>query len=323
MTTDPSGANIAMTRTVLLAITLSLAAIGQSQAQERLTVLLEWFVNPDHAPLVVAQELGLFEEAGLEVELLPPSDPSIVPRAIASGQADIGIHYQPNLYLDHAAGVPLIRVGTLVETPLNTVTVLADGPIESIADLAGKRIGYSVSGFQDAMLGRMLESAGVGLDDVELINVNFSLSPSLIGGQVDATIGGFRNFELTQMRLEGHEGRAFFPEEHGVPVYDELIFVTRPDLADDDRLPRFLQAVERGAIHLTNHPEESWKLFVRAYPELDDKLNRQAWTDTLPRFAKRPMALDRARYERFGAFMVESGLIEGTPEVDTIAVELQ
>ena len=312
-----------MTRTVLLAITLSFAAMGQSQAQERLTVLLEWFVNPDHAPLVVAQELGLFEEAGLDVELVPPSDPSIVPRAVASGQADIGIHYQPNLYLDHAAGVPLIRIGTLVETPLNTVTVLADGPVESIADLAGKRIGYSVSGFQDAMLGRMLESAGVGLEDIELINVNFSLSPSLIGGQVDATIGGFRNFELTQMRLEGHEGRAFFPEEHGVPVYDELIFVTRPDLADDDRLPRFLQAVERGAIHLTNHPEESWKLFVRAYPDLDDALNRQAWTDTLPRFAKRPMALDRARYERFGAFMEESGLIEAAPEVDTIAVELQ
>lgn len=312
-----------MTRPILLAIALSLAAIGQSKAQERLTVLLEWFVNPDHAPLVVAQELGLFEEAGLDVELLPPSDPSIVPRAIASGQADIGIHYQPNLYLDHAAGVPLIRVGTLVETPLNTVTVLADGPIESIADLAGKRIGYSVSGFQDAMLGRMLESAGVGLDDVELINVNFSLSPSLIGGQVDATIGGFRNFELTQMRIEGHEGRAFFPEEHGVPVYDELIFVTRPDLADDDRLPRFLQAVERGAIHLTNHPEESWKLFIRAYPDLDDALNRQAWIDTLPRFAKRPMALDRTRYQRFGAFMVESGLIEAAPEVDTIAVELQ
>ncbi len=312
-----------MTRPILLAIALSLAAIGQSQAQERLTVLLEWFVNPDHAPLVVAQELGLFEEAGLDVELLPPSDPSTVPRAIASGQADIGIHYQPNLYLDHAAGVPLIRVGTLVETPLNTVTVLADGPIESIADLAGKRIGYSVSGFQDAMLGRMLESAGVALEDVELINVNFSLSPSLIGGQVDATIGGFRNFELTQMRIEGHEGRAFFPEEHGVPVYDELIFVTRPDLADDDRLPRFLQAVERGAIHLTNHPEESWKLFIRAYPDLDDALNRQAWVDTLPRFAKRPMALDRARYRRFGEFMVESGLIEAAPTVDTIAVELQ
>jgi putative hydroxymethylpyrimidine transport system substrate-binding protein len=312
-----------MIRILILALSIGLAATGSVRAQDKLTVLLEWFVNPDHAPLVVARELGLFKKAGLEVELLPPADPSIVPRAVASGQADVGIHYQPNLYLDHAAGVPLVRFGTLVETPLNTLTVLADGPVAGIKDLKGKRVGFSVSGFEDAMLGRMLENAGVDRKSVELINVNFALTPSLIGGQVDATIGGFRNFELTQMRQEGHEGRSFFPEEHGVPVYDELIFVTRPELVGDDRLKRFLGAVEQGAIYLTNHPDESWKLFTHAYPDLDDKLNRQAWVDTLPRFAKRPFALDRTRYARFGAFMAESGLIKAAPAVDDIAVELQ
>ena len=312
-----------MIRSLLLALLISLPFSGTAMAADRLTVLLEWFVNPDHAPIVIADRLGLFEEAGLEVTLVPPSDPSIVPRTVASGQAEIGIHYQPNLYLDHAAGLSLVRFGTLVETPLNTLTVLADGPVRTIADLAGKRVGYSVSGFEDAMLARMLTGAGVDPEDVTLINVNFSLTPALLGGQVEATIGGFRNFELTQMHIEGKPGRAFFPEEHGVPIYDELIFVTRPDLVDDDRLQRFLAAVERGAIHLTNHPEESWKLFVDAYPELDDALNRQAWIDTLPRFAKRPAALDRARYARFGAFMAESGLIGEAPPVDAIAVELR
>jgi putative hydroxymethylpyrimidine transport system substrate-binding protein len=288
-----------------IALFLSLVLVTSAQARDRLTVLLEWFVNPDHAPLVVARELGLFEKAGLEVELLPPADPSIVPRMVASGQVEIGIHYQPNLYLDHAAGIPLVRFGTLVETPLNTLTVLADGPIAGIEDLAGKRIGFSVSGFEDAMLGRMLEQAGVDPDSV------------------DATIGGFRNFELTQLRLEGHEGRAFYPEEHGVPVYDELIFVTRPELVEDDRLRRFLEAVEQGAIHVTNHPQQSWELFIAAYPDLDDALNRQAWIDTLPRLAKRPFAMDRARYARFGAFMVDSGLIETAPAVEDIAVEIR
>jgi putative hydroxymethylpyrimidine transport system substrate-binding protein len=306
-----------------IALFLSLVLVTSAQARDRLTVLLEWFVNPDHAPLVVARELGLFEKAGLEVELLPPADPSIVPRMVASGQVEIGIHYQPNLYLDHAAGIPLVRFGTLVETPLNTLTVLADGPIAGIEDLAGKRIGFSVSGFEDAMLGRMLEQAGVDPDSVELVNVNFALSQSLIAGSVDATIGGFRNFELTQLRLEGHEGRAFYPEEHGVPVYDELIFVTRPELVEDDRLRRFLEAVEQGAIHVTNHPQQSWELFIAAYPDLDDALNRQAWIDTLPRLAKRPFAMDRARYARFGAFMVDSGLIETAPAVEDIAVEIR
>ena len=312
-----------MIRNTALALAASLALVGPAAADDKLTVLLEWFVNPDHAPLVVADELGLFEDVGLEVELLPPADPSIVPRAVASGQAEIGVHYQPNLYLDHAAGVPLMRFGTLVETPLNTLTVLADGPIDDLADLAGKRIGFSVSGFEDVILSTMLTNAGVDPEDVEFVNVNFALTASLIGGKVEATIGGYRNFELTQMQLEGHEGRAFFPEDHGVPVYDELIFVTRADLQSDDRLVRFLGAVEKGALYVTNHPQESWELFIRAYPELDDELNRQAWLDTLPRLAKRPAALDAGRYERFGQFLAESGLIEAAPALSDIAVELK
>lgn len=317
-----------MIRTLALIACLALAGAFPARAQqpsppEKLTVLLEWFVNPDHAPLVVAKELGLFGEAGLDVELVAPSDPSAPPRLIAAGQAEIAVHYQPNLYLDHAAGLPLKRFGTLVETPLNTVTVIAGGPVASLADLKGKRVGYSVAGFEDAMLGRMLAGEGLSDDDVELVNVNFALTASLVSGRVDATVGGFRNFELTQMRLEGAEGRAFFPEEHGVPAYDELIFVTHDDLVGDARLPRFLDAVERGAIFLTNHPEEAWKLFIRAYPDLDDELNRQAWLDTLPRFAKRPAALDAGRYERFGAFMAASGLIDAAPAVADIAVEIR
>lgn len=301
----------------------SLAAPAPSQAADKLSVLLEWFVNPDHAPMVIAQQRGLFADANLDVELIPPSDASAVPRLVSAGQADIGIHYQPNLYLDHEAGLPLVRFGTLVETPLNTVTVLADGPIKSLKDLKGKKVGFSVTGFEDAMLKRMLASEGLSSDDVELINVNFSLSPSLIGGKVDATLGGFRNFELTQMKLEGHAGRAFFPEEHGVPAYDELIFVTRRDLAGDNRLPRFLHAVEQASIYITNHPQEAWQLFIKAYPNLDDELNRTAFFDTLPRFAKRPAALDQGRYQRFAAFMKETGLIKAAPPVSDVAVEIK
>lgn len=313
-----------MKRTLLAAAIAIFTSLNASavHAADKLTVMLEWFVNPDHAPLVIAARKGYFEAAGLEVELVPPADPSTVPRLVAAGQADIGLHYQPNLYLDRAAGLPLKRIGTLVETPLNTVTVLADGPIRSLKDLRGKNVGFSVTGFEDAMLKRMLESEGLTLEDVELVNVNFALSPSLIGGKVDATLGGFRNFELTQMRIEGHEGRSFFPEEYGVPIYDELIFVTRDALASDPRLPRYLEAVEKAAIFLTNHPDDAWKIFIAAYPNLDDALNRQAFTDTLPRFAKRPAALDRGRYQRFGEFMQASGLISHAPPVEDLALEI-
>jgi putative hydroxymethylpyrimidine transport system substrate-binding protein len=292
-------------------------------AAERLTVLLDWFVNPDHAPLVIADRLGYFTEAGLEVDLVAPSDPSAPPRLVAAGQADLAISYQPNLHLQVKEGLPLSRIGTLVETPLNALVALEGGPVKRIADLKGRTIGFSVGGFEEALLAEMLEGAGLSLKDVTLVNVNFSLTPPLIGGRVDAVIGAFRNFELTQIALAGKRGLAFFPEEHGVPVYDELIFVARNDRLSDDRLRRFLAAVERAAIFLTNHPEAALRAFLEAHPDLDDELNRRAFADTLPRFAKRPAALDRNRYDRFAAFLKRRALIETVPPVETYAVELK
>jgi putative hydroxymethylpyrimidine transport system substrate-binding protein len=238
------------------------------------------------------------------------------------GQGDIAVSYQPQLHLQVEAGLPLVRIGTLVATPLNALVALRDGPIASVADLRGRKVGYSIGGFEDAVLGAMLERHGVGLDEVELINVNFALSPALISGQVDAVIGAFRNFELNQLDILGQPGRAFYPEENGVPAYDELIYVAHRDSLQKPELRSFLDAVEKATHWLINHAEEGWEVFKAYDADLDDELNRRAWLDTLPRFALRPYALDRGRYARFATFLEDSGLIGDPPPVDRYAVDL-
>jgi putative hydroxymethylpyrimidine transport system substrate-binding protein len=309
-------------RLPVLAILAGFGLAGPAAAAERLTLLLDWFVNPDHAPIIVAQERGYFAAADLEVQIVAPADPNDPPKLVAAGRADVAVSYQPQLHIQVDQGLPLTRIGTLVATPLNSLVVLDGGPVDEIADLAGRKIGFSVGGFEDALLGAMLAKHGLTLADVELVNVNFALSPALLSGQVDAVIGAFRNFELNQLELEGRPGRAFYPEEEGVPTYDELIFIANNASLDDPRLPRFLDAVEKGVQYLVNHPDESFALFVRGRPELDDELNRRAWTDTLPRFALRPAALDTARYARFAAFLEHKGLIKTPPPVATYAIEL-
>jgi ABC-type nitrate/sulfonate/bicarbonate transport system substrate-binding protein len=91
---------------MLFALMILCASLGPALAAEKLTVLLDWFVNPDHAPLIVAKEKGYFADAGLEVELIPPADPSAPPRLVAAGEGDIAISYQPNLYLQAEAKLP-------------------------------------------------------------------------------------------------------------------------------------------------------------------------------------------------------------------------
>ena len=307
---------------MLLSAGLILAA-GPASAAEKLIVLLDWFVNPDHGPLFVALERGEFAKRGLEVEFIAPADPNDPPKLVAAGRADIAVSYQPQLHLQVEAGLPLTRIGTLVATPLNSIVVLADSPIRSIADLKGRKIGFSVGGFEDALLGAMLAKHGLSLADVELINVNFSLSPSLMSGQVDAVIGAFRNFELNQMDIAGRPGRAFYLEEEGIPAYDELVLVAKNDRLGDKRLRAFLDAIEAGILYMVNHPDDAWKLFLKGHKDLDDELNKRAWRDTLPRFALRPGALDEARYRKFAEFLKSQGMIKTAPAVSSYAVELK
>jgi len=312
-----------MIRLFLAALLFSLWPLTTAVAGEKFVVLLDWFTNPDHAPLYVAQGLGYFTDAGLDVELIAPADPNDPPKLVAAGQADIAISYQPQLHVQVAEGLPLVRVGTLVATPLNSLVVMADGPIQSIADLKGKTVGFSVGGFEDALLRAMLARYGLTLDDITLVNVNFSLSPALITGRVDAVIGAFRNFELNQMDIVGKPGRAFYVEEEGVPVYDELIFIAHRDRLDDPRLRAFIDAIEAATLYLVNHSDAAWKLFIKGRAELDDDLNRRAWRDTLPRFALRPAAYDAARYERFAEFLKDQGLIEEALPAEAYGVELR
>lgn len=306
----------------LAALALALATLPAAAA-DKLSVVLDWFLNPDHAPLVVARDTGLFAAEDLDVELIAPADPSLPPRLVAAGKADVAVSYQPELQLAVKEGLPLVRFATLVETPLNTVMALADGPVKSLKDLKGRKVGFSVGGFEDAVLGTMLASAGLKLTDVTLINVNFALTAALTSGQVDAVVGGFRNFEATELELAGRKAVTFYPEENGVPAYDELIYVAARDRIADPRLPRFVRAVEKATLWMTNHPAEAWEVLKHADAKLDDELNRRAFLDTLPRFARRPGALDVGRTERLAVFLKERGLIDVVPPVESYATALK
>jgi len=302
--------------------TLMSGGANNLSASEKIIVVLDWFVNPDHGPLFISLEKGFFSRRGLDVSFRVPSNPNDPPKLVAAKNADIAVSYQPQHYLHVDQGLPLVRMATLVATPLNTLVVLADSDIENFSQLKGKTVGYSIGGFETVILKVMLESQGLSLDTVKLVNVNFSLSPSLFSKRTDAVIGAFRNFELNQMDIEGRPGRAFYVEEYGIPFYDELILVTHRDLVKRTALRKFVDALEEGVQFLVNHSGESWELFVRGRKDLDNRLNRLAWRDTLSRFALRPGALDRARYQRFAKFLKENGMIKKIPKLDDYAVEL-
>ncbi|MEJ6080020.1 ABC transporter substrate-binding protein [Vibrio sp. 1-Bac 57] len=298
-----------------LSLTAALLSFSAQAEDKKVTLMLDWFVNPNHGPIVIAQQLGYFKQQGLSVDIQEPADPSMPPKLVAAGNIDLAITYQPNLIIDVSEKLPLVRSATLIATPLNTLMVLDDGKINSLSDLKGKKVGIAISGSEEAIIGKMLESVQLNYQDVAIINVGWALSASLASGKVDAIWGGLRNFETNQLELEGFKAKAYFPEEHGVPVYDELVFVANANKYDAKMIKAFNKAIEQATIYIVNHPQQAWNEFVSYAPDtLNNELNKRAWRDTLTRFSLRPAAIDLKRYDDYAQFMFDNKLIKSLPK---------
>ena len=148
------------------------------------------------------------------------------------------------------------------------------------------------------------------MSDVDLVNINFSLSPSLIAKKVDAVIGAFRNFELNQMDIVNHPGRAFYPEEHGVPTYEELIYIANQKNKNNPLFDKFFSAIQKATLTIINDPISTWKDFSSFRKGLDDELNKRAYKDTVRRFALRPNAYDLESYKIFQEFLLKKNIIK-------------
>ncbi len=291
-------------------------------ANAPLTLVLDYFVNPSQAPIFVAQEQGFYKQQGLDIKIVAPTNSIDPSKWVATGKADIAIAYQPQLYLQAQQGLPLIRIGTLIDKPLSCVTVLAKGPIHSLADLKGKTIAYSSGGIANLTLGVMLAQHHVALSEVNVVDVNFNLVQALLSHRAAAISGGFRNVEPEEIRQAGYKPLNFYPENNGVPPYDALIFVANKKKSRDPRLKKFLLATQQGVAYLRAHPNSTWQTFAKAHPDINNDLNKRIWAQTIPYFASDPSFLDKAKYQQFADFLYKNHRLKQKLALQDYAVSL-
>lgn len=289
---------------------LAAPALARAAAPMDFTLILDWFVNPDHAPLFAAKYCGAYDKAGLNVKLIAPTDPDLPPRLVAAGKADAALTYQTELYLLVDQGLPVRRTGTLINKPLTTLTALKRSGITKLTDLKGKKVGYSVAGVQPVIIGAMLKHVGLNLHDVELINVNFNLVSALTTHQVDAVIGTYLTYEDIQLAQDGLDPVVFLPTDYGVPTSDELILLSNVKGLKNPALPAFLGALKEGVAALKADPEGMLVKFLKDNPSLNDKLDIASWKALPSYFDNNPAALNAAQYENYGRFLFENSVIK-------------
>ncbi len=310
-------------------LAVSLAACGSKQdtggpkRPERISLMLDFFPNADHAGIYEAIADGEFRRAGLDVAVQTPSDPSSPLKLLAAGRVDLAISYEPELLLARDKGARLVSVAALIQRPLTSIIALGRSHLKAPADLEGHTIGTAGIPYQAAYLKTILGGAGVDPASAKLVDVGFNLVPAMLSKKVYATLGGFWNYEGIQLRRR-HKHPTIIPvDKAGVPTYDELVIVARED-GLGKRSPlvrRFLQALARAHRAVRDDPAGAVRALTRANPDLDSGLQLASVKATLPAFfpagSAQPWGWKEPReWAAYGRWMAREGLLTQPPRAD-------
>ena len=100
---------------LLLVLLALLAGCGEKQdvlepsGSKQVTLMLDYFPNADHAGIYAAQAAGDFKQAGLDVEIRQPADPSAPIKQVAAGRVDVAISYEPEVFRARDKGLNVVE----------------------------------------------------------------------------------------------------------------------------------------------------------------------------------------------------------------------
>lgn len=285
---------------------------------QKVTFVLDWTPNTNHTGIYVAQKLGYFEEAGIEVEIAqPPEDSSVV--LVASGKADISISFQDSLASAFIKdnSLPVTAIGAIIQHNTSGIISRKGEGMSRPAGMEGHSYATWNGAIELATLKEVVEADGGNFDEVSLI-------PSTVTDEVTAlktksvdSIWIFYAWAGVKAEVENLE-TDYFAFSDIDPVFD---YYTPVIIAGDKFLEErpeaaraFMKAVSKGYEYCIENPESAAEILCEAVPELDKELvlaSQKYLVDEYKAEAKQWGYIDSARWNAFYEWVNEKNLTEG------------
>lgn len=276
----------------------------------RFRIALEWFLNPDHVPFLVALERGWFEEAGLAIDLVEPREHFDAFAAMEAGEIDIAITEPIHLMQDVSRGEGLLGFARFLHTNGGVMALERSG-IRRPADMVGKRVQYpgAPGPGGPAIVNTMVAADGGTPGELEPVNNGFMHTDALAEDKADVATLVFYNFEVVEARHRGLDPVFFALKDYGVPDFCQLILIARPALLEEkaEAIEALIRVLRRGVDAVKQDPDACRAIyFSRTATDPGDPLMSAIYAATVPCFTH-DLTMSERYYEDLGAWLVETG----------------
>lgn len=290
--------------------------------KEKVTVILDWVPNTNHTGLYAALEEGYYEEEGLEVEIIQPTEGGSAD-LIAAGQGQFGISYQEQVTYARTAENPLPVVAIYAILPHNTSGFASrkEAGIESPKDFEGKKYGGWGSPMEEAVLRGLMDKAGADYEKLEIVDIGaldfFEATQSHVDFTWiyygwDGVAAEQKGVALNFIKLQDFESHLDFYTP--VIIANEKTLKEKPALAE-----KFIRATQKGYQLAVDEPEKAAQALLKHAPESDGDLVLASAKYLAKLYREEGLRLGEMKkemWENYANWMYEKNLIQKPLEVE-------
>ncbi len=282
---------------------------------EKVTVVLDWTPNTNHTGLFVALDKGYYEEQGLDVEIVQPSNGSAT-TIVATGKADFGVSYQEDVTYAKTSedSLPIKAIATIIQHNTSGFASPASKNIKSVKDFEDKTYGGWGSESENATLNAIMTNNDADFSKIKIVNLGEDDFFTATKGNIDIAniFEGWTGIEA-EIRGEDINFIATKDLDERLDYYTPLLITNDSIMNDNPEMAKkFLTATSKGYSDCVNKPKESATILLKHAPEINKDLaiNSQIYlADKYIDDASRWGEMKDSVWDNYTAFMKEYKLI--------------
>lgn len=291
-------------------------ANASGDSLKKVRIVLDWTPNTNHTGLYVADKLGYFTEAGLDVEIMQPPEGSTT-SLVGAGGAEFGISFQDTLAPAYATDspIPVTAVAAIIQHNTSGIISPKELGIDSPKKLEGHSYATWDSPIELAIIKKIVEDDGGNYDKIKLIPNTVSDVVTALQTDIES-VWVYYAWDGIATKIAGLETNYLNFADYGTELdyYSPVIIANDEFLKNDpDTTKKFLAAVKKGYEYAIAEPEKAANILVEAVPELDKALvtESQKWlADQYKAEVTQWGYIDKARWDGFYKWLFDNSLIE-------------